>query len=160
MRGGGSGSAGAEKVFREKISGAVADRKALAKAIAALGPGDAPTRDAARSVSAINARFAQHSGRDRQSWRGLPLAGGSLGRYHDAARPLMLTVLGGLAEFERHLILSRTNEGRVRAKGARCSVWKKAEAHQASANRSIGEDGPGRDADRDCAKLQRQSHDD
>jgi DNA invertase Pin-like site-specific DNA recombinase len=28
----------------------------------------------------------------------------------------MLTVLGGLAEFERHLILSRTNEGRVRAK--------------------------------------------
>jgi DNA invertase Pin-like site-specific DNA recombinase len=28
----------------------------------------------------------------------------------------MLTVLGGLAEFERHLILSRTNEGRVRAR--------------------------------------------
>jgi len=28
---------------------------------------------------------------------------------------LMVTVLGGLAEFERHLILSRTNEGRVRA---------------------------------------------
>jgi DNA invertase Pin-like site-specific DNA recombinase len=27
----------------------------------------------------------------------------------------MLTVLGGLAEFERHLILSRTAEGRVRA---------------------------------------------
>ena len=29
---------------------------------------------------------------------------------------LMLTVLGGLAEFERHLILSRTSEGRARAK--------------------------------------------
>jgi DNA invertase Pin-like site-specific DNA recombinase len=28
---------------------------------------------------------------------------------------LMLTVLGGLAEFEHHLILSRTSEGRVRA---------------------------------------------
>ena len=28
---------------------------------------------------------------------------------------LMITVLGGLAEFERHLILSRTNEGRQRA---------------------------------------------
>jgi DNA invertase Pin-like site-specific DNA recombinase len=28
---------------------------------------------------------------------------------------LMLTVLGGLAEFERHLILSRTAEGRVRS---------------------------------------------
>ena len=29
---------------------------------------------------------------------------------------LMITILGGLAEFERHLILSRTNEGRLRAK--------------------------------------------
>jgi DNA invertase Pin-like site-specific DNA recombinase len=29
---------------------------------------------------------------------------------------LMVTVLGGLAEFERHLILSRTAEGRQRAK--------------------------------------------
>ena len=30
---------------------------------------------------------------------------------------LMLTVLGGLAEFERELIRSRTREGRERAKG-------------------------------------------
>jgi len=30
----------------------------------------------------------------------------------------MLTVLGGLAEFERHLILSRTAEGRTRAQAA------------------------------------------
>jgi DNA invertase Pin-like site-specific DNA recombinase len=29
---------------------------------------------------------------------------------------LMVTVLGGLAEFERHLILSRTAEGRSRAR--------------------------------------------
>ena len=29
---------------------------------------------------------------------------------------LMLTVLGGLAEFERYLILSRTNEGRFEPK--------------------------------------------
>jgi DNA invertase Pin-like site-specific DNA recombinase len=33
-------AAGAEKVFAEKVSGAVTDRKALARAIAALGPGD------------------------------------------------------------------------------------------------------------------------
>jgi DNA invertase Pin-like site-specific DNA recombinase len=30
---------------------------------------------------------------------------------------LMVTILGGLAEFERHLIMSRTHEGRERAKG-------------------------------------------
>jgi DNA invertase Pin-like site-specific DNA recombinase len=33
-------AAGAERVFAEKISGAVTDRKALARALAALGPGD------------------------------------------------------------------------------------------------------------------------
>ena len=33
-------AAGAERIFAEKISGAVTDRKALAKAMAALGPGD------------------------------------------------------------------------------------------------------------------------
>jgi DNA invertase Pin-like site-specific DNA recombinase len=32
--------AGAERVFAEKISGAVTERKALARAIAALAPGD------------------------------------------------------------------------------------------------------------------------
>ena len=35
-----------------------------------------------------------------------------------------------------------------------------AEAHQASTNRSSGEDGPGRGADRDRKVLQRQSHND
>src|SRR6476660_8921509 len=33
-------AAGADKAFAEKISGAVTERKALAKAIAALAPGD------------------------------------------------------------------------------------------------------------------------
>jgi DNA invertase Pin-like site-specific DNA recombinase len=33
-------AAGAERIFAEKISGAVTDRKALARAIATLGPGD------------------------------------------------------------------------------------------------------------------------
>ena len=39
----------------------------------------------------------------------------------------MLTVLSGIAEFERDLILQRTNEGRVRAmaEGTR-SVWRPA----------------------------------
>jgi DNA invertase Pin-like site-specific DNA recombinase len=39
-----------------------------------------------------------------------------MGRYHDPTRRLMLTVLGGPAEFERSLILARTGEGRARAK--------------------------------------------
>jgi DNA invertase Pin-like site-specific DNA recombinase len=45
---------------------------------------------------------------------------------------LMLTVLGGLAEFERHLILSRTAEGRSRAKarGVRFGRHPKLTKHQ------------------------------
>jgi Resolvase, N terminal domain/Helix-turn-helix domain of resolvase len=47
---------------------------------------------------------------------------------------LMLTVLGGLAEFERHLILSRTAEGRQRAKarGVRFGRRPKLTKHQQS----------------------------
>ena len=45
---------------------------------------------------------------------------------------LMLTVLGGLAEFERHLILARTSEGRQRAqqRGVRFGREQKLTVHQ------------------------------
>jgi len=57
---------------------------------------------------------------------------------------LMLTVLGGLAEFERELIRARTGEGRERAKakGVRLGRRPKLTAHQkceALARRDAGE---------------------
>jgi len=57
---------------------------------------------------------------------------------------LMITVLGGLAEFERHLILSRTSEGRARAKarGVKFGRKPKLTKHQraeALARREAGE---------------------
>jgi DNA invertase Pin-like site-specific DNA recombinase len=44
----------------------------------------------------------------------------------------MLTVLGGLAEYERHLILARTSEGRQRAqpRGVKFGRKPKLTAHQ------------------------------
>ena len=45
---------------------------------------------------------------------------------------LMLTVLGGLAEFERELIKARTTEGRERAKRAGVKMGEKTTAHAAS----------------------------
>ena len=48
----------------------------------------------------------------------------------------MLTVLGGLAEFQRHLILARTNEGRE-GEGQGRQVWEEAEAHSTSTPRSL-----------------------
>jgi DNA invertase Pin-like site-specific DNA recombinase len=57
---------------------------------------------------------------------------------------LMLTVLGGLAEFERHLIRARTDEGRKRAqaRGVKFGRKLKLTAHQrreAIARREAGE---------------------
>ena len=56
----------------------------------------------------------------------------------------MLTVLGGLAEFERHLILARTSEGRKRAqqRGVQFGRKRKLTFHQrqeAIARRANGE---------------------
>ena len=50
---------------------------------------------------------------------------------------LMLTVLGGLAEFERELIRARTGDGRKRAKERGVS-WPSAQAHAAPAAGSFG----------------------
>ena len=107
--------AGCARVFSEKVSGAKADRAQLAKALAALGPGDTlvvckldrlarSTRDLLNTLAAVGEAGATFK---------------SLGDgWADTTTPhgrLMLTVLGGLAEFERHLILARTSEGRQRA---------------------------------------------
>jgi DNA invertase Pin-like site-specific DNA recombinase len=52
--------------------------------------------------------------------------------WADTARALMLTVLGGLAEFEREPIRARTGEGRARAKtrGVKMGRKPKLTAHQ------------------------------
>jgi DNA invertase Pin-like site-specific DNA recombinase len=125
-------AAGAECVFAEKESGAKTARAALARAVASLEPGDQllvtkldrlarSTRDLLNTLAAIGDQGA--------SFR-------SLGDpWADTTTPhgkLMITVLGGLAEFERHLILSRTNEGRIRAKanGVRFGRKPKLTKHQ------------------------------
>lgn len=108
--------AGADKVFREVASGAQTDRAQLRKAIATLAAGDVltvtrldrlarSTRDLLNTLASISDRGA--------GFRSLGDA------WADTTTPhgrLMLTVLGGLAEFERDLIRARTSEGRERAK--------------------------------------------
>jgi DNA invertase Pin-like site-specific DNA recombinase len=72
----------------------------------------------------------------------------------------MLTVLGGLAEFERDLIRARTGEGRARAvaRGQKMGRPFKLTDHQKrEANRAPNRR---RDACRHCSQLQRQPGDD
>jgi DNA invertase Pin-like site-specific DNA recombinase len=137
-------AAGAEKVFAEKVSGAVTDRKALARAIAALGPGDVllvtrldrlarSTRDLLNVLDAVAKAGA--------GFRSLADAWADTTTAHGR---LMLTVLGGLAEFERELIAARTAEGRKRAqaRGVKFGRKLKLTQHQrpeALARRAAGE---------------------
>ena len=124
--------AGATRVFSEKISGAVTDRPALAKAIAALSAGDVllvtrldrlarSTRDLLNVLATIADKGAGFKSL-ADAWADTTTAHGRL----------MLTVLGGLAEFERELIRARTDEGRKRAqaRGVRFGRHPKLTPHQ------------------------------
>ena len=137
-------AAGAERVFAEKVSGAVTDRKALGRAIAALGAGDVllVTRldRLARSTRA-SSNVLDAVAKAGAGFRSLADA------WADTTTPhgkLMITILGGLAEFERELIRARTDEGRKRAqaRGVRFGRKLKLTAHQrqeALARRAAGE---------------------
>jgi DNA invertase Pin-like site-specific DNA recombinase len=107
-------AAGASKVYREVASGAKTDRTQLRQVLARLTAGDVllvtrldrlarSTRDLLNTLAAIAAKGAGFT---------------SLGdAWADTTPPhgrLMLTVLGGLAEFERELIRARAKARDVR----------------------------------------------
>jgi DNA invertase Pin-like site-specific DNA recombinase len=137
-------NAGCAKVFAEKQSGAKTDRQQLARAIATLTQGDVlivtkldrlarSTRDLLNTLDAI--------GKAGASFRSL---GDSWANTDTPHGRLMLTVLGGLAEFERHLILARTSEGRQRAQQRGVRFGRKLkltphQRHEAVARREAGE---------------------
>ena len=116
---------GAGKVFREVASGAKTDRAQLQRVIDQLEAGDVvmvtrldrlarSTRDLLNRLAAITDRKA--------GFRSLT------DTWADTTTPhgrLMLTVLGGLAEFERELIRTRTGEGRARAKARGVKLGRK-----------------------------------
>lgn len=109
-------AAGASRLFKEKVSGAKRDRIQLDKMLSTLNAGDVVI------VTRLD-RLAR-STRDLLNILGILADKGAAFRsFGDgwadtttAHGRLMLTVLGGLAEFERELIRSRTGEGRARAK--------------------------------------------
>ena len=107
---------GCAKIYREKASGAQADRRELLRLLKSLAPGDvvAVTRidRLARStfdLFAIVKRIVDAGAQFRSLAEPWADTATSTGR-------LMIAVLGGLADVERDLIRTRTAEGRSRAK--------------------------------------------
>src|SRR5215468_1501791 len=109
-------AAGCAKVFKEKVSGAKTDRAELAKLLHKIESSDVlvvtrldrlarSTRDLLNVIAALTERGAGFKSL-KDAWADTTTPHGRL----------MLTVLGGLAEFERELIRARTGEGRKRAK--------------------------------------------
>ena len=107
--------AGCKKVFREVASGAKTDRAQLRRLLDVLDAGDVltvtrldrlarSTRDLLNTLAAITGKKAGFRSLG-DAWADTTISHGRL----------MLTVLGGLAEFERDLIRARTGEGRARA---------------------------------------------
>ena len=108
-------AAGCTRVFCETASGARSDRVELRKLLKKLSEGDVlmvtrldrlarSTRDLLNILAMITERGAAFRSL-RDTWADTTTAHGRL----------MLTVLGGLDEFERELIKERTGEGRKRA---------------------------------------------
>src|SRR5262249_44686019 len=109
-------AAGCAKVYAEKISGARSNRSELAKVLKRLDTGDVlivtrldrlarSTRDLLNILDDIAKRGAGFKSL-HDAWADTTSAHGRL----------MVTILAGLAEFERELILARTSDGRARAK--------------------------------------------
>jgi DNA invertase Pin-like site-specific DNA recombinase len=108
-------AAGARKVWRETASGAKTDRVQLRRVLDRLDAGDVlmvtrldrlarSTRDLLNILATIAEKKA-----------GFRSLGDTWADTTTSHGRLMLTVLGGLAEFERDLIRARTSEGRARA---------------------------------------------
>jgi len=109
-------AAGAGKVFQEVASGAKTDRAQLRRALDHLAAGDVllVTRLDRLARSTLDLLHTLKAVADKGAgFRSLADVWADTTTAHGR---LMLTILGGLAEFERELIKARTSEGRRRAK--------------------------------------------
>ena len=111
-------AAGCSVIFREKISGATAERPQLKKLLKALSPGDVVIVPAADRLSRdttdllVIAREIQQAGAGLRS-----LAETVLDTTGDFAE-LVLAMLGVSAKLERRRIIERTARGRADARAA------------------------------------------
>src|SRR5947209_20303701 len=150
--------AGAEKVFKEVASGAKSNRAQLDRALNVLKKGDVlivtrldrlarSTRDLLNTLALIAEKKA--------AFRSLGDA------WADTTTPhgrLMLTVLAGLAEFERELIRARTSEGRQRAKARGVKLGRKFKLTPHQRKEALARRERGKESQTEIARSYNVSH--
>jgi DNA invertase Pin-like site-specific DNA recombinase len=151
-------AAGAEKIFKETASSAKTERTQLRRALAQLGGGDVlmvtrldrlarSTRDLLNTLDTIAKAGA--------GFRSLGDAWADTTTSHGR---LMLTILGGLAEFERDLIHARTSEGRERAKANGVKMGRKPKLTLHQKREAIRRRDMGKETTREIAQSYNVSH--
>ncbi|CCD97649.1 recombinase family protein [Bradyrhizobium sp. STM 3809] len=145
-------AAGAERIFSETASGAIGSRDQLRRVIAKLDAGDVlivtrldrlarSTRDLLNTLATISSRNA--------AFRSLAET------WADTTTPhgrLMVTLLAGIAEFERELILERTREGTRRAKEAGVQLGRKPKLTHHQRREILARVRAGEESDQDIAR--------
>ena len=109
-------AAGAQKVWRETASGAKADRVQLRRALDQLDAGEMLMVTRLDRLARSTPDLLNILATIAEKKAGFRSLGDTWADTTTSHGRLMLTVLGGLAEFERELIRARTGEGRARAK--------------------------------------------
>ena len=125
-------AAGCERMFRDKVSGARADQPELQRMLTILSPGDVVVvtrfdRLARSTLHLLDTlkRIADAEGQFKslaESWADTTTPAGRM----------MVTIIGGFAQFERELIMVRTREGlrRARERGVKSGPKPKLTSHQ------------------------------
>jgi DNA invertase Pin-like site-specific DNA recombinase len=149
-------AAGAGRIFAEQVS-SVAKRAKLAECLAFLRQGDVLTVTKpdrlARSTAELLTIEAE------LSRRGVSLVVLSMGGERlDTRNPtskLMLTILAGVATWEREIMLERQREGIAKAKAAGKYKGRPVSIDATQVKQAVGRDGPcsDRQASRHCSQL-------
>lgn len=136
-------AAGCEKLFEEKISGAARNRPKLEKLLEQLRKGDVLVVTRLDRLARSTSELLQIAERITEKKAGLQSLDEPWADTTSPSGRMIMTVFAGIAEFERTLILSRTQEGRLaaQARGVAFGRPKKMQPDQQELARDLVRDG-------------------